>query len=88
MKLISWNVNARKNNVAKQVIALSQQEPHVVALQDVRITALAQYEHAFAEIIKFCLKTVHCSKSQTEEWAWEVTWELVLLSYYCRPSYY
>jgi exonuclease III len=50
MKLISWNVNARKNDVAKQVIALSQQEPHVVALQDVRITALAQYEHAFAEI--------------------------------------
>jgi exodeoxyribonuclease III len=50
MKLISWNVNARVKDASKQVKALSQQEPHVVALQDVRTSAVAQYEKAFAEM--------------------------------------
>ncbi len=50
MKLISWNVNARVKDGLKQVRALAQQAPHLVALQDVRVTAVKQYEQAFAEI--------------------------------------
>jgi exonuclease III len=50
MKLISWNVNARVKAVPEQVKALSYQEPHIVALQDVRITAIAEYKQAFARI--------------------------------------
>ncbi len=58
MKLISWNVNARVKDGPKQVKALSQQKPHVVALQDVRIAAVAQYERAFAEIgLRYVLHT-------------------------------
>lgn len=50
MKLISWNVNARVKAVPEQVKELSYREPHVVALQDVRVTALAEYKQAFARI--------------------------------------
>ncbi len=50
MKLISWNVNARVKDGLRQVEALAKQEPHIVALQDIRATAVAQYEQAFAEI--------------------------------------
>jgi exonuclease III len=50
VKLISWNVNARVKDGPKQVSVLSQQEPHVVAFQDIRATSVRQYEQAFAEI--------------------------------------
>ncbi len=50
MKLISWNVNARVKDALKQVKALSPQEPHVVALQDVKAASVPQYECAFAEM--------------------------------------
>ena len=49
MKLISWNVSARVKDVSKQVKALILQEPHVVALQDVRASSVLQYEHTFAK---------------------------------------
>lgn len=50
MKVISWNVNARVKDVLKQVETLSQREPHIVALQDIRYASVVPYEHAFAEI--------------------------------------
>lgn len=50
MKLISWNVNGRVKDGPEQVQALSRQEPHVVALQDIREAAVAEYERAFAKI--------------------------------------
>jgi exonuclease III len=50
MKLISWNVNARVKAVPEQVKALSYRNPHIVALQDVRVTAIAEYKQAFAHL--------------------------------------
>jgi len=50
VKLISWNVNGRVKDAVEQVKALGRQEPHVVALQDVRATAVEGYKMAFADL--------------------------------------
>jgi exonuclease III len=50
LKLISWNVNARVKEGLKQVKALENQEPDVIAFQDIKAATISQYEHAFAEI--------------------------------------
>src|SRR5579859_2932863 len=47
LKLISWNVNNRTTRVNEQVEALGNQEPDIVALQDVNINSVSRYEMEF-----------------------------------------
>ncbi len=49
VKLISWNVQYQRENAARQVEALCNREPDVVALQDVNLRAIGLYEREFAQ---------------------------------------
>lgn len=48
LRLISWNVNARRRQATAQVAALAEREPDIVALQEVTPTTVALLRDAFS----------------------------------------
>ncbi len=50
LKLISWNVHRGFKKLSKQVEALSDQAPHIVALQEVTTRSALLFENEFARI--------------------------------------
>ena len=67
VKLISWNMRKVGEKIAaQQVEALRNQEPDVVALQDVNVHAIGLYEKAFAECgLRYCEHTFQVSTEYT-----------------------
>jgi hypothetical protein len=49
MRLISWNVNGRVANLGKQSQALRDQCPDLVALQEIRLTTVANWREQLAQ---------------------------------------
>jgi exonuclease III len=48
LRLISWNVNARRGIVAQQADAVGERDPHLVALQEVRRETVEEWERKLA----------------------------------------
>ena len=49
MRLISWNLNARRATASAQIAALIAQEPDIIALQEVTVSSLPLIRRALAE---------------------------------------
>ena len=57
MQLLSWNVAGRVRRVEEQAAAIAEQPADVVALQEVRLSALGAWRRALGELGYECVRT-------------------------------